>query len=246
MKTPILATVLIALAGPALAQAAGSHDQHHPGGATTAQAPSTVPAQPQAAPGQSGMPMPMGQMMGRGMMQGQGMSGGMMSGGMMGGPGRGMMGRFSPEDMSAFIEAHIAAIHAGLKLSADQEKLWPPVETALRGLATHHLGHMQAMRQTRGMMASDPVGLLRTMAEQMSQGADAMRKLADAASPLYATLDEAQKRRLQVLVRMGGRGMMRPGMMGQRMMGRGMMGGGGAMMPGGSDADDDDDDQDNP
>ena len=64
------------------------------------------------------------------------------------------------------------------------------------------------------------------------------RKLADAASPLYATLDEAQKRRLQVLVRMGGRGMMGQGMMGQRMMGPG-----GAMMPGGSD--DDDDNQDN-
>ena len=75
------------------------------------------------------------------------------------------------------------------------------------------------------------------MADHMSQGADAMRKLADAASPLYATLDEAQKRRLQVLVRMGGRGMMGQG------MGRGMMGSG-AMMPGAS-GDDDDDDQDN-
>ena len=41
-------------------------------------------------------------------------------------------------------------------------------ETALRGLATHHLSHMQATRQTRGMMASDPIGLLRTMAGQMS------------------------------------------------------------------------------
>ena len=240
MKTPILATVLIALAGPAWAQASTSHDQHHPGGATSAQAQSTAPAPPQAAPGQSRMPMPMGQMMGRGMMQGQGMPGGMMSGGMMGRPRRGMMGQFSAEDMSAFIDAHIAAIHAGLKLSADQEKLWPPVETAIRNLATHHLSHMQAMRQTRGMMASDPVGLLRTMADQMSQGAEAMRNLADAASPLYATLDEAQKRRLHVLVRMGGRGMMRPGMMGLGMMARG-----GAMMPGGLGGDDDDDNQEN-
>ncbi|QEL21976.1 hypothetical protein FQV39_04850 [Bosea sp. F3-2] len=61
-----------------------------------------------------------------------------------------------------------------------------------------------------------------------------MRKLADAASPLYATLDEAQKRRLQVLVRMGSRDMM-----GQGMMGRGVMGPGRAMMPGGSGDDDD-------
>ena len=59
-----------------------------------------------------------------------------------------------------------------------------------------------------------------------------MRKLADAAAPLYAALDEGQKRRLPLLVRMGSQGMM-----GQGMMGRGMMGGG--MMRGGSDGADD-------
>ncbi len=154
--------------------------------------------------------MPMGQMM-----QGQGMMGqGMMQGrGMMQGQGRGMMGRFSLEDMSAFVDAHIAALKAGLKLSAEQERLWPPIESAIRDLANLHLTHMQAMRQTGGMMAGDPIGLLRGMADHMSQGADAMRKLADAAAPLYATLDEAQKRRLQVLVRTGSRGMMGWGMM---------------------------------
>jgi hypothetical protein len=77
--------------------------------------------------------------------------------------------------------------------------------------------------------------MLRTMADHMSQGSDAMRKLADAAAPLHATLDEAQKRRLPALVRMGSRGMMAQGM-----MGRGMMGPGGAMIPGGSDGADDD------
>jgi hypothetical protein len=226
MKSPLLAAVLVALAAPALAQSPAEHEQHHPGGTSVPQAQSTAPAQPQMPPAQSGSQTPMAQMMpglgmmGQGMMQGRGMMGGMMQG-----QGRGMMGRFSPEDMSAFMDAHIAALKAGLKLSAEQERLWPPVEGAIRDLANLHLTHMQAMRQTRGMMASDPVGLLRGMADHMSQGADAMRKLADAAAPLYATLDEAQKRRLQVLVRMGGRGMM-----------------GGAMMRGGS-VDDSDDDE---
>ena len=229
MKTPLLAAVLVAFAAPALAQSPAEHEQHHPGGTPVAQAQSTAPAQPQTPPAPSGSQMPMGQMMqgqgmmgqgmmGQGMMQGRGMMGGMMQG-----QGRGMMGRFSPEDMSAFMDAHIAALKAGLKLSSEQEKLWPPVESAIRNLANLHLTHMQAMRQSRGMMASDPVGLLRSMADHMSQGADAMRKLADAAAPLYATLDEGQKRRLQVLVRMGSRGMM-----------------GGAMMRGGSVDDDDD------
>ena len=32
--------------------------------------------------------------------------------------------RMSPEDRSAYADARIAAVHAGLKLTADQEKLW--------------------------------------------------------------------------------------------------------------------------
>src|ERR1017187_4579466 len=43
--------------------------------------------------------------------------------------------RMSPEDRAAFTDARIAAVHAGLKLSADQEKLWPPVEAAVRDFA---------------------------------------------------------------------------------------------------------------
>jgi hypothetical protein len=168
------------------------------------------------------MQMRMGPMMGGGMMQGQSMPGG-------------RMGRFSPEDMSAFIDAHIAAVHAGLKPSAEQEKLWSPVEEAMRSLARLHLSHLQAVSQTRRMMSSDPVALPRSMAARMRQGADAVRNLADAATPLYATLDDAQKRRLQVLRRMGTRGVM------GGVMNSGMMGPGGAMMR--DESSDDDDDQ---
>ena len=39
--------------------------------------------------------------------------------------------RMNPEDRAAYADARIAAVHAGLKLNADQEKLWPPVETAV-------------------------------------------------------------------------------------------------------------------
>ncbi|WP_262266416.1 Spy/CpxP family protein refolding chaperone [Microvirga yunnanensis] len=233
MKTPILVAVLTALAGPTLAQAPADHEQHHPGCATAAQVQSTAPEQPRTAPPQSEAQMPMG----RGMMQGQGTPGGMMGRGMMGRSGRGMMGRFSPEDMSAFADAQIAAIHAGLKLSAEQEKLWPPIEAAVRSLAALHLSHMQAMRQNQGALAGDRVALIRGMADRMSQGADALRKLADAAAPLYATLDEAQKRRLQVLAPMGSRGVMGPG----GMTGLGMMGSGGAMMLDDADGDGRDD-----
>ena len=39
--------------------------------------------------------------------------------------------RLSAEDRLAFADAKIAAVHAGLKLTADQEKLWPPIEAAV-------------------------------------------------------------------------------------------------------------------
>ena len=43
--------------------------------------------------------------------------------------------RLSSEDRAAFTDARIAAVKAGLKLTADQEKLWPPVEAAVRDFA---------------------------------------------------------------------------------------------------------------
>src|ERR1700724_2438109 len=44
-------------------------------------------------------------------------------------------GQMNPEDKAALVDARIAAVKAGLKLNPDQEKLWPPVETAVRDFA---------------------------------------------------------------------------------------------------------------
>ncbi len=49
----------------------------------------------------------------------------------------------------------------------------------------------------------DPVTRLRDRAENMAATAAAMKKIADAADPLYKTLDDGQKRRLAVLTRTG-------------------------------------------
>ena len=51
----------------------------------------------------------------------------------------------------------------------------------------------------------DPVTRLRDRADTMATTAAAMKKIADAADPLYKTLDDGQKRRLAVLTRMEGR-----------------------------------------
>ncbi len=48
----------------------------------------------------------------------------------------------------------------------------------------------------------DPVARLRERADNMATSAAAMKKIADAADPLYKTLDDGQKRRLAILTHM--------------------------------------------
>jgi hypothetical protein len=118
--------------------------------------------------------------------------------------------RMSPEDRAAMADARIAAVHAGLKLNADQEKLWPPVESAVRELVKIRLDRATARDAAADKPADqakpDPVGRLRKRAENMMASAAALKKIADAADPLYNSLDEGQKRRLAMLTHRGRHG----------------------------------------
>ena len=115
--------------------------------------------------------------------------------------------RMNPEDRAAFADARIAAVHAGLKLSADQEKLWPPVEAAVKEFAKLRIdranARMNPPKDDASQKPDDPVARLRERADTMATSAAAMKKIADAADPLYKTLDDGQKRRLAVLTHMG-------------------------------------------
>src|SRR5215470_9051875 len=97
--------------------------------------------------------------------------------------------RLTPEDRAAFVDARIAAVHAGLKLTPDQEKLWPPVETAVREFAKLRIDRANArMNAPADATPPDPVTRLREHADTMAASAAAMKKIADAADPLYKTL----------------------------------------------------------
>jgi len=116
--------------------------------------------------------------------------------------------RLSPEDRAALADARIAAVHTGLKLSADQEKLWPPVESAVRDLVKIRIDRAKAREEAAAKADEarpDPVTRLRDRAERMAVTAAALKKIADAADPLYKTLDDGQKRRLAMLTRRGWR-----------------------------------------
>jgi hypothetical protein len=123
--------------------------------------------------------------------------------------------RPSAEDVSAMTDARIAGLKAGLRLSAEQEKHWPAVEGAIRDLAKRRADRLrefadrmnerrEARRGGNPPPAPDAIARLRRGADAMTVGAGAMKKLADAAEPLYQSLDDGQKRRFGVLLRTGG------------------------------------------
>ena len=113
------------------------------------------------------------------------------------GPGR----KMSKEDRAAFFDARIAAVHAGLHLTADQEKLWSPVESAVRDMAKTMVD-LRDKREAAGQ-PKDPIDGMQRMAQASIARGEAMKKVADAAAPLYAALTPEQKERLPMLAHPG-------------------------------------------
>lgn len=109
-------------------------------------------------------------------------------------------GRPSAADFKAFTDARIAALKAGLQLTPDQEKNWPPVEQAIRAMAQAR--HDRWMQVRNEVKSEDAIARLRTWADSMTQRATDLRKLADAAQPLYQSLTDEQKHRLRYLAPM--------------------------------------------
>jgi hypothetical protein len=119
-------------------------------------------------------------------------------------------------DHEALLDAKLAGLKAGLKLTPDQEKLWGPFEAAVRALAAMRMEHMEEMMaRMHDMRAGDdmekedgefgegmsPVGRLDRLANRLSEAGAALKKVANTAKPLYDTLDEQQKRAFGFLSR---------------------------------------------
>jgi zinc resistance-associated protein len=121
-------------------------------------------------------------------------------------PQREQQSRFSPEDRAAFLDARIAALKAGLVLNAEQEKNWPPLESAMRDLAKQRAERFAAWKERRDDSQGEdlevsPVDRLARASERLSARAADLQKLAAAAKPLYDGLDDGQKRRFAMLFR---------------------------------------------
>jgi LTXXQ motif family protein len=112
----------------------------------------------------------------------------------------------STEDLSAFTDARVAGLKAGLKLTPDQEKNWPGLETAIRDVAKARIARFAEWRAQAPAHHEHPdaIAALHNRAQRLTAHAGDLEKLAQAAKPLYDTLDEGQKRRFGKLMRAAG------------------------------------------
>jgi len=88
-------------------------------------------------------------------------------------------------------------IKADLRLTPEQEKNWPGLESALHDIGKARADRLVAFRAERGQQKEpgDVIEYLSSHAKFLGERSNDVKKLADAAQPLYTSLDERQKRR---------------------------------------------------
>ncbi|WP_243373722.1 Spy/CpxP family protein refolding chaperone [Microvirga solisilvae] len=103
--------------------------------------------------------------------------------------------RMSQDDFNRFVDARIAGIKAGLKLSGDQERLWGPVETAIRNAANQRYTRMTQFRENREQRRSqDFMQRFEQRSTMQTERAQTSAAIATALRPLWNTFNEDQKR----------------------------------------------------
>ena len=128
------------------------------------------------------------------------------------GPGSGDGGsrfehrRPSIDDIKAFADARIAALKAGLELTADQEKNWPAFEQALRDMVKLRVDRIEARRAREAagtpQQSTNPFDQMQRRADFMAKRSAALKRIADAGAPLYMSLNDEQKQRFTKLARL--------------------------------------------
>ena len=98
----------------------------------------------------------------------------------------------------AALDAQVKGMKTSLRLNADQEKLWGPFESAVKDGAKARL---VALQEEQGDNLS-PMDRLNATADRLAQSAAILQKIVEAAKPLYASLDDAQKHKFVTLGRM--------------------------------------------
>ena len=104
------------------------------------------------------------------------------------------------DDRETMLDAKLAGMKAGLGLTVDQEKLWGQFESAVKDADKSRMdavGQMMRMHAQGDRMS--PVDRLEAMSDRLSRGATNVKKIANAAKPLYDSLDKSQKHKFGML-----------------------------------------------
>jgi hypothetical protein len=106
------------------------------------------------------------------------------------------------------ISARTARIKADLRLTPEQEKNWSGFESAMKDIGKTHAERLIALQAERAQQKGpvDVIEQMRRESKFLSERSIERKKLADAAQPLYTSLDDQQKQRFgDELLNMGRR-----------------------------------------
>lgn len=104
-------------------------------------------------------------------------------------------------DRSVVLDARLAGVKAELKLNMRQDPFWGPFENAVREAFKNRSAAMEAGRAGRAERDTmSPLERLNTQAEHLAQASQDVKKIAEAAKPLYESLEEDQKHRFATLL----------------------------------------------
>jgi len=98
-------------------------------------------------------------------------------------------------------DVRIDVLKTALQLSSDQTKYWPAIEEAIRARADERRERVEsfAARMHEPQPDRNFLKVLQNRADNLSERAAGLKRLADAWQPLYPTLTDVQKRRMRIL-----------------------------------------------
>jgi flagellar biosynthesis regulator FlaF len=117
--------------------------------------------------------------------------------------------RLNATELNTLTDMRVDLVKAALQLTPEQEKLWPPVESAIRANAEDRRARIAKVQETVGirgdqsradvMRNRDPIAFLQRRSQALAQRSADLDRLAEAWQPLYNTLSQEQRQRMASL-----------------------------------------------
>jgi hypothetical protein len=107
---------------------------------------------------------------------------------------------YSDIDAQAVLDARIVALRTVLTLTPDQEKLWLPVETAIRKIAVDSIA--RGKERSEAQPPADFLDVLTRVAKAEATRAADLERFVGEAAPLVASLSDEQKNRMPAFLGM--------------------------------------------